>query len=147
LAVTHYVYCWHEPALNAIKVGYGREPHQRMLDYAKLYRLNFDERSLVAVKVPDGTSAEVVEEKCHRALFAIGLEPVLKPHPTGFRFGCCSRELFRLGTWDYASVLNVLRWTIFPGLSRLPPLGGPTARDGGTGSACAISGGRIAAYD
>ena len=41
-----------------------------------------------------------------------GLTSLDIPHPTGFRFGCCSRELFSMNSWDYVACVSVVRWAI-----------------------------------
>ena len=41
-----YVYTYHVPHLNAIKIGYGEKPWNRMDDYAYMHNLNPDAKSL-----------------------------------------------------------------------------------------------------
>jgi hypothetical protein len=106
-----YIYCWHEPRLNAIKVGVGLNPRWRMEQYAEKYGLTYDARSLRAVKIPPRLHHEITETKCHEALCASGCFQVFEPHPNGFG---SSQELFKLGAVTYYDAMGIVAKTIFP---------------------------------
>jgi hypothetical protein len=93
------IYCWHEPAQRAIKVGVGSGPHGRMVDYSREYGLQPDRKSLRVFEVPEGLDARLIEQYCHDMLIKDGLT----------RFPVVS-ELFRLETMTYdAAAEHVMR--------------------------------------
>lgn len=61
-----YIYIYHIPNLNAVKIGKGENPFGRMLDYAKLHALDVDAESLAFWDV--GKRADKVERWLHRAV-------------------------------------------------------------------------------
>jgi hypothetical protein len=100
-----YVYMWHEPRLNAIKIGYGNDAKGRMLEYAKTYGLQYDEDSLVMVEIPTGFDCSVIETTCHNhATDSLRLRSITNRG--------AMQELFLLGSETYEDVSNELHHVI-----------------------------------
>jgi hypothetical protein len=96
-----FVYMWHEPRLNAVKIGYGNSPPQRMRDYANQYGLQFDAGTLVSIEVPQGIDCQVIENELHKCAEEIGLRSVTRSGSM--------QELFLLADRTYADVSAALR--------------------------------------
>jgi len=95
------VYGWHEPLSNLIKVGYGIDIREHMVDYAKAYQLTYRSGSLQTNReCRDEKHARSVEADCHAHLLY-----TLDCHQsqTG-----TARELFALGANNYDTVISRL---------------------------------------
>lgn len=91
-----HVYMWHDSHANAIKIGHGDNPRQRMLDYARGYGMQPDTASLIEVEIPVGIDREYVESVCHKHALDAGLKNVTK--------NGAMQEVFMLGSRTYADV-------------------------------------------
>ena len=105
-----HIYCWHAPELNAIKVGRGRYPRERMELYAVAYGVVFNSASLFSVKVPEEFHADITETICHEALLNAGCWRFHKRHVNQQSM---SIELFRLPYGvSYMQAVAIIRATI-----------------------------------
>ena len=60
-----YVYSYHVPHLNAIKIGHGADPRARMDNYAYTHNLDVDPRSLKMWNAGDSDNARAYEQRAH----------------------------------------------------------------------------------
>lgn len=88
-----YVYCYHIPQLNSIKIGKG-DPASRMADYTRTYNLTADRSSLHFWAMPTDASASAMESRIHANIS-------LMNQPFTNREGATAREIFTLGSTDY----------------------------------------------
>jgi hypothetical protein len=93
-----YVYAYHAPKINAIKIGMGQDPWVRMDHYSYSHGFDVDSNSLHAWELPYDVDAKTIENYLHRN---IGLPT--KP----FRR---AKELFDLKDTSYQDALHKLKW-------------------------------------
>lgn len=97
----HFVYWWHVPSHNQIKVGYGYNPRERMTEYAERYGFQVDPSSLQYREMRSERAAKFAEEKLHNVLPDYDLIVL----DWGAKVGRgTSRELFDMGESSYESV-------------------------------------------
>ena len=87
------VYAYFIPDLNAIKVGKGQDPEQRMRGYCKVHGLTADEGSLAVWAFDSDHKAREVERAIHRFLLDNGAHKL--------EAGNGAREVFHLGGKAY----------------------------------------------
>lgn len=68
-----FVYCYHLPNINCIKVGFGDNPKFRMTSYTRNYGLEADNRSLREWSLPIAGIANHIEKRCHETFIELGL--------------------------------------------------------------------------
>lgn len=71
--MSSYLYCYHLPSMNSIKIGFGDDPKARMLHYSKVYRLRPDHASLKSWPLPISGIAIHLEKSCHREFESLGM--------------------------------------------------------------------------
>jgi hypothetical protein len=117
-----YIYTWREPRLNAIKIGHGGDPMERMRDYAKTYRLQYDRASLLKTAVPRDRGKEI-ETLCHDHATSIGLTRITRTGPL--------QEVFLLNGTDYTVAAAAIKREIARhAASAVPTNTTPTTIDG-----------------
>lgn len=102
------LYCYYVKNHNAIKVGYGDSSQQRMRDYAKVYSLEVDSKSLKSWNIPVSGLASIVESACHQSLLDAGFKRYIIPNADGQE----AQELFDLGNTPYHEVVIIIAGTI-----------------------------------
>lgn len=113
----HFIYWWHEPVRVGVKVGYGRDPRRRMLEYAERYNFNPDESSLRFREMRSERAAKYAEERLHRALRDFDLIDL----PWEPRVGNGeARELFDMAHYDWDTVAWLVSELLAEVISAMP---------------------------
>jgi len=73
---TSTVYAYHVPELNAVKVGFGDNPHARMTHYCKIHDLAANPASIKSWKIPATSIASALESAIHKGLEDAGISKI-----------------------------------------------------------------------
>src|SRR6188768_3652088 len=97
----HFIYWWHVRSHNQVKIGYGRDPHDRMFKCAERYGFEADSTSLRYREMRSERAAKLAEAKLHQLLAEYDLIPLDWEARDGQGD---SRELFVMRDSTYESV-------------------------------------------
>lgn len=100
--------------MNAIKVGFGDNPYQRMLSYSQKYELIPQKKSLKMWEMPSSGIASNIEKSCHEVLVISGFERIKISSEDS-----AANEIFDLNDFNYQDAVTLIVQEIDSHLSYL----------------------------